>query len=668
MVMFAAHSKLSRIKDAKREQAAFVSRTSAMLLVLTALICVLIGRMVYLMVFKHDDYRTLSEENRLQTVALAPSRGLIYDRNGILLATNRTVFSAFVIVEHSKDARTTVAEVAALLELSDDDVEAIHKRMSKPRRPLAPVLLKLNLSPRERAVLEVNGHRLHGVQVKPETIRHYPFGTMMAHAVGSVRRMSEQDLARVDARRYRATQFIGKRGVEAFYETSLHGEPGMKSVEVDARGAERRELSRQKPLNGQNLTLHLDSRLQIAASVALGQRRGAVVAIEPATGGIIAMVSNPGYDPSLFVTGMDATQYAELVNSRSTPLVDRAATGRYAPGSTFKPIVGLAGLAFGMTDWERTIVDNGEFRLPGRRRAYRDWSWKPGNAGGQGIVDLRRAIYRSSNVYFYELGSRMPTDAMPDFAAQFGYGRVTALDVADADPGILPDSEWKAGHSGEVWYPGDSINMAIGQGALLATPLQLATAVATIANRGRLVPPRMLKSSDAPLQSYVSSEVSHVGAAALAGYESDDAPRELQPEDWERMVDAMEDVVHRGNKGYRQNGTAWAYIGRDISYRMAGKSGTAQVVGIPQGQEYDEEELDEYQRKHAWFIAFAPADAPLLAVAVLVENGGGGSSVAAPVVREVLDAYLLPRIAGEPLAIGHAHRPDVADDPTGTRS
>ena len=658
---FAANSKLPHVKDVEREQAAFTSRTFAMLLVLATLICVLIARMVYLMVFKHDDYSTLSEENRLQTVALAPTRGLIYDRNGVLLATNRTVFSAFATVERSKDAQATVAEVATLLEWSENDVEAIHKRLSKPRRPWAPVLLKLNLSPRERAVLEVNGHRLHGVQVKPETIRHYPFGTTMAHAVGSVRRMSEQDLARVDERRYRATQFIGKRGVEAFYETSLHGEPGMKSVEVDARGAERRELSRQKPHNGQNLTLHLDSRLQIAASAALGQRRGAVVAIEPATGGIIAMVSNPGYDPNLFVTGIDATQYAEMVNSRSTPLVDRATAGRYAPGSTFKPIVGLAGLAFGMTDWERTIVDNGEFRLPGRRRAYRDWSWKPGNSGGQGIVDLGRAIYRSSNVYFYELGSRMPTDAMPDFAAQFGYGRVTALDVADADPGILPDSEWKAGHSGEVWYPGDNINMAIGQGALLATPLQLATAVATIANRGRLVPPRMLKSSDAPLEGYASSEVGRIGAAALAEYEGG-APRELLPEDWERMVDAMEDVVHRGNKGYRQNGTAWAYIGRDISYRMAGKSGTAQVVGIPQGQEYEEDELDEYQRKHAWFIAFAPADAPLLAVAVLVENGGGGSTVAAPVAREVLDAYLLPRITGEALA-GPA-----GDHPTGARS
>ena len=657
-------AKLSRIKDAEREQAAFASRTFALLLVLVVLICVLIARMVYLMIFKHDDYRTLSEDNRLQTVALAPTRGLIYDCNGVLLTTNQTVFSAFVIAERTQDMQATVAEVAALLELSDNDLAIIRKRLTMSRPPLAPVLLKLNLSPRERAVIEVNGHRLHGVQVQPETIRHYPFGAMMAHAVGSVRRISQEDLADLDARRYRATQFIGKRGVEAFYETSLHGEPGMKSVEVDARGTIRRELSRQKARNGQNITLHLDSRLQIVASAALGQRRGAVVAIEPATGGIVAMVSNPGYDPNLFVTGIDAAQYAELVNSRTAPLVNRAVRGRYAPGSTFKPIVGLTGLALGITDWERTIVDNGEFRLPGQKRAYRDWSWKPGNAGGQGAVDLRRAIYRSSNVYFYELGSQMPTDAMPDFAAQFGYGRVTALDVADADPGILPDSEWKAGYRGEVWYPGDNVNMAIGQGDLLATPLQLATAAATIANRGRLVPPRMLKSSDAPLAEYTSHEVGRVGTAVLAEHDVDALGRDLQPQDWERMVDAMEDVVHRGNKGYRQNGTAWAYIGRDISYRMAGKSGTAQVVGIPQGEEYAEEELDEYQRKHAWFIAFAPADAPLLAVAVLIENGGGGSSVAGPVAREVLDAYLLPRIAegADALALGQS------SDPTGGRS
>ena len=251
-------------------------------------------------------------------------------------------------------------------------------------------------------------------------------------------------------------------------------------------------------------------------------------------------------------------------------------------------------------------------------------------------MDLRRAIYRSSNVYFYELGSRMAVDLLPNFAAQFGYGRVTAIDVANADPGLLPDSEWKAAHRGEIWYPGDTINLSIGQGDLLATPLQLATVASIIANRGVLVPPRMLKSSDGPLAEFTPGEAHRIEG--------------LSTDDWERMVGAMEDVVHRGNQGYRQNGTAWAHIGLDIPYRMAGKSGTAQVVEIPQGQEYEEDELDEYQRKHAWFIAFAPVDAPRIAVAVLVENGGGGSSVAGPVAREVIDAYLLSAPDTAPLA------------------
>jgi len=298
----------------------------------------------------------------------------------------------------------------------------------------------------------------------------------------------------------------------------------------------------------------------------------------------------------------------------------------------FEPVVGLAALSLDRVRWDEEIEDHGWFKLPNQERIYRDWSWTVDNSGGQGMVDLNRAIYRSSNVYFYDMATRMDVDELSAFAAQFGIGRRLAVDIPDASAGLLPTRTWKRGALGEPWYPGDSVNMGIGQGALLVTPLQLATMAAAIANRGRVVRPRMLLASDRPL------------------IESDPAPPPTPvtgpaPDDWERMVDAMEDVVHRGNKGYRQNGTAWAYIGQDIGYRMAGKSGTAQVVEIEQGEEYDEEELDEYSRKHAWFIAFAPADDPQIAVAVLVENGGGGSSVAAPVAREVLDAYLLPQLA-----------------------
>ena len=634
-----------RTKDAEREQLAFASRTVAVFVFLAALFCVLLARMLWLMVFKHDEYQTLSNENRIHTVPVAPARGMIYDRGGEVLAGNRTVYSLVVVPVHAGELDGMLAAVAALVDLSDGQLTAFRKRLAAERRASQPVPLKYNLDAVERAVVEVNRHRLPGVDVYPETVRYYPYGALTAHAVGSVRRISAEDAATLDARRYRATRFVGKRGVEAFYESSLHGEPGVRYVERNAAGAEQREIAKVKPTPGQNLTLHLHSGLQIAASAALGERRGAVVAIDPPSGGILAFVSSPGYDPNQFVVGIDPDQYQTLVASRDTPLLDRAARGRYAPGSTFKPVVGLAGLALGLTDWERTIDDRGEFRLPGQRRVYRDWNWRPDNPGGQGVVDLKRAIYRSSNVYFYELGSRMATDALPHFAAQLGYGRVTALDVAEADPGVLPDSEWKAGYRGEMWYPGDTVNMAIGQGDLLATPLQLATVAATLANRGRLVPPRMLKSSDGVLTEFVRGQVEEVEGPTV--------------EDWERMVSAMSEVVHRGNQGYGRNGTAWAYIGQNLGYRMAGKSGTAQVVAIPQGEEYDEETLDEYQRKHAWFMAFAPVEAPQIAVAVLVENGGGGSSVAGPVARQVLDSYLLERPAA---TTSIASRPASAAD------
>lgn len=622
----------AQLKDADQERRDFASRTLVMFMMVAVLCCLLIARMVWLTVFKHDEYRTISEDNRIQMFGVPPPRGRIYDREGELLADNVPVFSIFVIPERTDDVDATLTEIGELVELSDEEIEAFHT-LANESYPHSPIRVKLHITPDERAIIEVNRHRLRGVQVNPDTVRHYPYGELMVHAVGSVRRKTEEDIRRLDRRRYSRTQFVGRRGVEAFYEHSLHGEPGSRQVEVDAHGREKRELFRDPPIPGTNVTLHLDASLQIAASRALGERRGAVVAIEPRSGGILAMASEPGYDPNLFVAGMDSTVYDGLVNSPNKPLFNRATNGRYAPGSTFKPVVGLAALANGVTDWERTIVDDdGVFRLPNSSRQFRDWTWTKNNAVGQGVIDLHRAIYRSSNIYFYELGSKLPVDALPRFAEQFGYGEVSSIDVADATPGLLPDSEWKMGARGEAWYPGDNLNLAVGQGYLLATPLQLATVAAVIANRGRLVRPRMLLHGDANLPEFEGGEELRdvVGPSV---------------EDWERMVAAMEAVVHRGNQGYQQNGTAWAHIGVDIGYRMAGKSGTAQVVGIAQGEEYDEEELDEYRRKHAWFIAFAPVDEPRIAVCVLVENGGSGSAVAAPVGREIIDYYLLPKLA-----------------------
>ncbi len=622
-----------RITAGEDQRQAFTTRTLCAFLIVAALFSLLIGRLIWLMGYQHGEHLTNSENNRARTLPLVPTRGLIYDRAGRILAHNRPLFSIVVVPEPATDLNTILAEIATRVNLTDDEIAAFHARVKRQRRkPLQPIPLKRHINPVERAAIEVDRHRLGGVQVVAETVRHYPFGPLMAHAVGSVRRITEEDLRVLDKRRYQATRFVGKRGVEAFYEWSLHGEPGYRRIEVDVHGHESRELSRQRSSTGQNVTLHLDADLQAAASAALARRRGAVVAIEPATGGILAMVSTPGYDPNLFTTNITQTRYNELVASLDTPLLNRATQGRYAPGSTVKPIVGLAGLALGITDWKAIVNDRGEFKLPGNPHVYRDWSWTPENPGGQGIVNMRSAIYRSSNVYFYDLASHTKTDALQEFAAQFGFGRVTAVDVANADAGVLPDQAWKRIHMDEPWYPGDTLNLAIGQGDLLATPLQLATMTAIIANRGVLVPPRMLKSSD----------------GVLTEFKPPASPRRIEgpsTRDWEQMVGAMEDVVHRGNRGPGKNGIAWAYIGRNVGYRMAGKSGTAQLVEIPQGEQYDEEKLGERQRKHAWFVAFAPVDAPRIAIAVLVENGGSGSSVAAPVAREILDAYLLPRMS-----------------------
>ena len=622
------------MEDHEIEQRGFVTRATVVFLVAALLILGLLARFVDLQIFKHGSFSTRADENRIQVQPIPPDRGLIYDRRGVLLADNRPIRTLAVVVERVTDLDTAIGELASVVDISDAEIAEFNRRIEQPRRPYEPVLLKVNLTDDEVARVRVDGHRWTGVEVVDENLRYYPLGSLMVHAVGSVRRINEDDLEALDAVRYSGTKFVGRFGVEQFYERSLHGEVGYRHVETDVRGRVLRkleDLGEQPAIAGQNLTLHLDSSLQTAAYAALGERRGAIVALDPRSGGILALVSSPGYDPNPFITGIPQEEYRLLAGSLDTPLFNRATRGTYAPGSTFKPVVALAGLTTGATDWERTIIDTGEFRLPGQARVYRDWSWTPTNSGGQGVVDLRKAIFRSSNVYFYQLGTRVGVDALGQFASQFGFGTATALDVEAAD-GVLPTRVWKQGARGEDWYLGDTVNMSIGQGHLLVTPLQLATSAMVIANRGRWVQPRLLLSSD----------------AGLAGFSAPSPPQPVQgptEQDWEMLVDAMEDVVHRGNQGFRENGTAWFYIGRDLGYRMAGKSGSAQVVEIGQGEEYDEEALDERERKHAWFIAFAPADDPRIALSVLVENGGGGSSVAAPVAKEVIDAYLLPQYA-----------------------
>ena len=620
------------IKDLGREQELFVGRAITLFALVVILFAILVARMLTLQIVEHETYQLRADNNRTQIQTLAPSRGMIYDRNGRLLADNQTSFSLAIVAERVEDIESLLSAIVEILSLNTQQLERIREELAKRSRPDSAVVILEALSEKQVALLAVNRHRLPGIEVVSRLIRSYPMGAIAAHAVGSVRRLTKEDLATIEPVQYSGSQFIGKRGVEAFYEKSLHGKVGYQKVETDAYGRVRRVLDVQGAQSGQNLTLHLDSKLQAASVDALDGRRGAIVALDPTTGGVLAMVSQPSYDPNLFVSGMSSSQFSELSSSIYLPLFNRAVNGQYAPGSTFKPVVGLAGISSATTDWDETIEDKGWFKLPGQDRVYRDWSWTKDNSGGQGEVNLHRAIYRSSNVYFYDLASRMEVDSLLGFAGQFGFGRNLALDIPQASSGLLPTPEWKRNVKNQPWYPGDSVNLGIGQGDLLATPLQMATVAATIANRGRVVRPKMLLSSDDTIGEMNSVEE----PPQIVG---------LSEEDWESMVDSMEDVVHRGGKGFRGNGTAWAYIGQKIGYRMAGKSGTAQVVEINQGEVYDEEALTEFRRKHAWFIAFAPVDNPTIAVAVLVENGGGGSSVAAPVARAVIDAHLFQEIA-----------------------
>ena len=589
----------------------------------------LVLRLAQLQIIEHETYATRSESNRIEIQTIPPPRGLIYDRNGTVLARNRTVLSLAIVPEQVSHLENLIAELRSLVAFAPSEFQDFKQRLERRRRPMEPVTLRRELSDGEVAALAVNRYRLNGVVVTMEQVRHYPFGELTAHAVGSVRRISIDDLRQLSAEDYRGTHFIGRRGVEKFYEDALHGSVGSRNVEVDAHGRIYGELSTSPPTPGQDLTLHLDVELQRVADEALGDRRGAVVAIDPRSGGVLAMISKPSYDPNIFATSATRDRYAVLSGSPDKPLVNRATTGRYPPGSTIKPVIALAARSLDVVTWDEEIIDpNGEFSLPNSSRIYRDWNWTVKYKGGHGELDLHRAIYRSSNIFFFHLSTRMSVDQIGSFAAQFGYGQDLSVDIPDADSGLLPTSQWKRATTGESWYPGDTVNLSIGQGSILVTPLQAAVAAATLANRGQVVRPRMLRSSD----DLIPGEEPNTKPPAVTGVED---------EDWDKMIAALEAVVHRGNQGYRQNGVAWAHIGQSIPFRMAGKTGTAQVVGIDADEVYDETLLDEYQRKHAWFIAFAPTENPTIAIAVLVENGGGGAAVAAPIARTVFDAYLV---------------------------
>ncbi|MCX2781707.1 penicillin-binding protein 2 [Microbulbifer thermotolerans] len=602
------------LKDPMTEQRLFRNRMLVAIAVVVLMLGVLVARFYHLQVVNYDSYRTQSDKNRIQVRPVAPTRGLIYDRNGELLADNRPSYTLAIVRERVRDLDATLELIGRLVRLDDSDVEKFRQRMQR-RRPFEPVPLRFRLSEDEIARISVNEFRLPGVSVEAELVRYYPRTDLFAHSVGYVGRISDRELANFseeDVRRYRGTQSIGKVGLERSYEDLLLGEVGYENVETNARGRVLRVLERQDPKPGAALTLHLDSRLQKVASDALGDRRGAVVAIDVKTGGVLAFVSKPSFDPNLFVTGISFNDYRALSDSLDVPLFNRALQGQYPPGSTLKPMMGLGGLAAGIINAETRIKDPGFYRLPNDPRIYRDWKrWGHGDK-----VDLVQALAESCDVYFWDMAYRWNIDGMHDIAARFGLGEKTGIDLPVERAGLFPSREWKRGARGLPWFPGDSLNAVLGQGFVLATPLQLAVMTATIASRGTHYRPQMVKAVDGVV---LPPEVLH--------------HVEARPEHWDLIFKGMEAVV------YSVRGTG-KKAGAGLDFRVAGKSGTAQVVGIAQGERYDSEALKERHRDHALFIAFAPVEDPQIAVSVLVENGEGGGKVAAPVAREVFFDWL----------------------------
>jgi penicillin-binding protein 2 len=602
------------LKDHYQEARIFSHRLVVAALAIVGLMGVLIARLYNLQVIDYQDYATQSDRNRVQVQPLPPTRGLIFDRHGSLLADNRPSYTLTVIMEQVNDLDATLALLQRLAGVRDEELERFHKRLTQRRRPFEPVPLSYRLSEEEIARVAVNEYRLRGVEVSAQLVRDYPLNELFAHTVGYVGRINERELSTFDEetdRRYSGTDSIGKIGLERQYESQMLGEVGYQYVETNARGRVLRVLESVAPKPGQNLQLFLDAEVQREAVAALGERRGAVVAIEVDTGGVLAMASTPSYDPNLFVTGISYKDYKRLNESLDLPLFNRTIQGQYPPGSTVKPMLGLGGLHHRVVDMRYKVRDPGYYQLEGEERQYRDWKRR----GHGHRVDLMQAITESCDTYYYDMAYRMGIDLMHEFGVQFALGDRTGIDIPSERKGIWPSREWKRGARGLAWYPGDSLNVGIGQGAALATPLQLAAMTATLASRGRQIQPRLVRRMGELETPMNVSEVEPVSQ-----------------QHWDNIHAAMENVVH-GTRGTAKS------ISRNLKYRIAGKTGTAQVVGIAQGEEYDSEALIERQRDHALFVAFAPLEQPKIAVAVIVENGEK-SSKAAKVARRVMDKYL----------------------------
>lgn len=611
-------SKREQLKDDFLENRLIRRRLALAALFIVILLSMVLGRLYVLQVVEYEHFSTLSDSNRIRIKALPPTRGLIFDRHGVVMADNLPTYRLEIVREQVADLDAILAQLRQYVDYSEQDLKRF-KQSSKRRRPFESIPLRLNLSDEEVARLAVNLHQFEGVEINARLTRNYPQGEHAVHALGYVGRIDERDLGEVDEIDYAGSTHIGKLGLEKFYEHELHGTVGVQQVEVNANGRTLRVLSESPPIQGNNLHLTIDSRLQRVAEEAFGQQSGAVVAIDPNNGEILALVSMPIFNPNLFVNGISFENYNQLRDSPSRPLFNRALSGQYPPGSTTKPFYGLAGLESKVNKKDQETFCIGYYQLPNEPRRYRDWKKE-----GHGHMDLNGAITQSCDVYFYDLAYRLGIDRMSSFMRQFGFGEKTGVDSTGERGGLLPSREWKRRNEGMPWFPGETLITGIGQGALLVTPLQLANSTAAFSIKGTRYQPHLVKSVE-KIPDYHKIEI----VSCVAGrYDL------LKPKNWEHVHKAMVNVVH----GLR--GTAFR-ISRGMQYRAAGKTGTAQVFEIGQDNEYDEETVAEKLRDHALFVSYAPADEPRIAVAVIVENGGHGSSVAAPIARRIMDAFLV---------------------------
>jgi len=608
-----------QLKDHPGEAARFRVRALLGFLAVALATLVLGGRFAFLQVTSHEEFLTRSNANRIKPRPIVPARGLIYDRNGKLLADNVPAYRLEVVPEQVEDIEATLDALDDVMPLSPDELERF-RATYKAKRGFHPVPLKLRLTEAEVARFAVHRHRFPGVDVVPYLNRRYPYGNLFAHVVGYVGRIDENDLARLpDPDRYSGATHIGKGGIERFYEAKLHGEVGFEQVEINAEGRALRVLERIPAQSGEHLYLSIDAELQQAMVDAFAGQHGAAVAVDPRTGEVLALVSLPSYDANPFVNGIGRAEYAALLNDPSRPLFNRVLMGGYEPGSTIKPFIGLAGLELGLRTPGDTTFSSGAFRLPNQAREYRDW-----RRGGHGHVNLREALAQSVNTYFYQLAVDMGIDRMSQYMAQFGFGSPTGIDLPGESSGVLPSREWKQAARNQTWYPGETVIAGIGQGFWVASPLQLAQATSTLASGGEKHRLHLLRATQ-----------SGFDAPQVAVPADPPTPSIVKhPANLAAVVEGMVAVVHGGS------GTARAYAA-DAPYRIAGKTGTAQRVTRKTDQAMDVNQLAYALRHNALFVAFAPAEAPRIALLVVVEHGGSGSKAAAPVARRILDAWLL---------------------------